>query len=472
VAAALMIASGVVAYVAFGTGVDAAALARVPASLRAGCARAETDDGFSGATTLSCRDSSGDEVRIGLFDTTAGVDEAYGAAVREAGVARGGGDCFSGGTGEHRYPGVGPAKGRVLCFAKGATRSLVWTDTKARTVARAGVPATAGQGPPRAWTAWLGEPLFPTDDERTLIDLMEAKGCRRVRPGDLDEFPGAVAGVECDPGKGAGAATVGYFRFTEAAALRRAYSERASAVRAPYGVYCGDDPAGFLGSRRYDIRSAELGSVLCHPETGGGGGGFAVEWSLEPFLVLGRATGEDSAKLAAWWDANTYPSADKVTRAVNAQAKPAFPTAAEQALLDRVPTGSRVNCLRPSKRQIATNVHDSSIVGVVCGPTKGAAIVFYYQFPDKASMRKNYEADTASGGGACDTFPKGFLGEGPYTIDGKTVGRLACNGTGDSPYLVWTDERLNIEAFAFHGEDPKTLMAWWRDDSGPVPPGD
>src|SRR5690606_30368921 len=145
--------------------------------------------GFSGATTLSCRDSSGDEVRIGLFDTTAGVDEAYGAAVREAGVARGGGDCFSAGTGEHRYPGVGPAKGRVLCFAKGATRSLVWTDAAARTVARAVVPASAGQGPPRAWTAWLGEPLFPTDDERTLIDLMEAKGCRRVRPGDLDEFP-------------------------------------------------------------------------------------------------------------------------------------------------------------------------------------------------------------------------------------------------------------------------------------------
>ncbi|MEU6413795.1 serine/threonine-protein kinase [Microbispora sp. NPDC046933] len=462
--AALFVSIGMIRYAARGEDLDPAALARVPASLRAGCVRVGTSDRFPGAAiSLSCRDAFGKEALFGLFDTTAGMDEAYGAAVREAGIARGSGDCVSGDTGEHRYPGAGPAKGRVLCRTAHDTMSLVWTDTSARTVARAGMPKGAEPGLPRTWAAWLGEPLFPTGDERSLIDEMEAKGCKRAEPGDLDRYPEAVAGVECDPG--GGVTTVSYYRFNDLAALQRAYSERAGRIRAPYGIYCGDKPSGFLGSGRYDHKSVEIGSVLCHPETGGG---FAVEWSIEPFLIMGRALGTDSGKLADWWSASGTPSADKVSQAINAQARPAFPTAAEQALLRHIPVASRVNCVRPPQKQIATNVHDTSIVGVVCGPTRGAGIVFYYQFPDGASMRKNYGVDTPQRDTPCVTLPKDFTAEGVYVIDGKPAGRLACNGNGDSPYLVWTDERLHIQAFAFAGQDPRTLIDWWRKESGPI----
>ncbi|WP_256863037.1 hypothetical protein [Microbispora sp. GKU 823] len=192
---------------------------------------------------------------------------------------------------------------------------------------------------------------------------MEAKGCKRVEPGDLDRYPEAVAGVECDPG--AGATAVSYYRFTDLPALRRAYDERAGRIRAPYGISCATNPRGFLGSNRYDHKSVEIGGVLCHPEAGGG---FAVEWSVEPFLILARVSGTDPRKLADWWSTSDTPSMDKVARVINAQARPAFPTAAEQALLRHIPAASRVNCVRPSKEQIATNVRDASIVGVVCGP--------------------------------------------------------------------------------------------------------
>ncbi|MBE3008108.1 serine/threonine protein kinase [Microbispora sp. NEAU-D428] len=462
VATVLVIAIGVIVYVVSSDDLASAALARVPESLQTTCARAATGGGFPGAdVSLRCRDTSGDEVVFGLFDTTVDMDEAYEAAVREAGIARGSGDCAAADTGEHRYPGVGPPKGRVLCRTAGDTRSLVWTDTSARTVARAGMPKGAEPGLPRAWAAFLGEPPFPTADERSLIDDMEAKGCKRVEPGDLDRYPEAVAGVECDPG--AGATTVSYYRFTDLPALQRAYNERARRIRAPYGISCRDNPAGFLGSDRYNHKSAEVGAVLCHPEADGA---FAVEWSIEPFLVLARAFGADPGKLAGWWDASSTPSLEKLAQAINARARPAFPTAAEQALLRHIPAASRVDCVRPSKEQIATNVHDTSIVGVVCGPFRGVGFVFYYQFPDRASMRRNYALNAVHSDTTCGTPPGGFVGEGAYSIKGKPAGRLTCNRNGPWYYLVWTDERLNIEAFHFKAPNPKTLIEWWRKGDG------
>lgn len=68
----------------------------------------------------------------------------------------------------------------------------------------------------------------------------------------------------------------------------------------------------------------------------------------------------------------------------------------------------------------------------------------------------------------CDTYPKDFVGEGAYTIDGESSGRLTCRRNGIWYNLVWTDERLNIEAFHFNAPNPRKLIDWWRKDGGLV----
>lgn len=111
-------------------------------------APAPTETGLSAAFT--CKDAHGQEVRISLFDTRSGTDQAYGDAVRDAGVERSSGDCANPSGTEHRYP-------------------------------RIGVPS------------------YPTPDERALLSVVEQSSCHRAPAGALDRFAGLVAAVECDP---------------------------------------------------------------------------------------------------------------------------------------------------------------------------------------------------------------------------------------------------------------------------------
>jgi hypothetical protein len=69
----------------------------------------------------------------------------------------------------------------------------------------------------------------------------------------------------------------------------------------------------------------------------------------------------------------------------------------------------------------------------------------------------------------CTTLPSAFDGEHAYNRGGQT-GRLQCGSDDNSPNkdLVWTDDQLAIEAFAFQGHDPTAMIDWWRDDAGPV----
>ncbi|MBE1491443.1 Hsp70 family protein [Plantactinospora soyae] len=441
-------------------------LIAVPEPLREDCRGGDDATMPGAARTLLCRDRQGQQATVGLFTDREAVESAYRQAVREAGVTPGEGDCATAATGEHRYPAAGTATGRVLCYTGAAGRtSIVWTDDQGHTITRAEAASQdAGRTLREAWLAWTAAPAFPTREERDLIDLLAAVDCRRAPVGVLDDFPGALAGVECNP-QGVGARTASYFRFGTVAELRSAMDGQAAAVKAPTGTDCADGTApGFLGTRRYDLRSVELGALLCHP---GPQSSLVLQWSVESLLVAGRAVGADATGLAAWWRVYSGPPVARTVEAVNGQAAPPFPTAAESELLTHIPQRSRTNCIRPSGEQIRKNVGSEPVVAIVCGPTSGARVVFYYRFPDLAAMRRSYGSGR-TGGADCTKQPRSFAGESSYQR-GRVSGRLRC-GSDESGnrWLEWTTDELAIASFAFQGGDPAAMIDWWRHDAGPA----
>lgn len=194
-------------------------------------------------------------------------------------------------------------------------------------------------------------------EERALVEVLAADNCRRATVAELDDYPNASVGVTCDP-DGVGARAVSYYRFSNRLDLQRAMDDQANAVKAPVGVLCDEGKApGFLGTRRYDLRSVEIGVLLCHP---GPESSLVLQWSVEPLLLIGRAVGLDPVDLAGRWRQYSGPPTSEVVEAVNAGAEPPFPSKTEAELLTHVPEVSRVNCLRPSGEQIRKNVGSSA----------------------------------------------------------------------------------------------------------------
>jgi len=454
VALALVVAS--VVALAQRNGSGGPDLSRVPPALIGACT--EGEPGLSGAAAgLRCRDG-GQEIHFGLFTDASGVDKAYGDARREANVPRGTGDCTVATGAEHRYPATGAAAGRVVCWTAGNTMTLVWTDTKRHTVAR----ASGGADLAVSWARWTGIPAFPTEEESALTGLVDKPGCRRADAGPLDSFQGLAAAITCGANSRL-ASSVTYYRFADQDALRATYREHVDATNPPGGVLCADNPPGFVGNRRYDLRSVDLGDMLCYP---GERGTPTLEWTVEPLLVMARATGPDAAELTEWWRRGIPIPLGKVVATLNKKAVPAFPDAGERALLAHVPQASRVNCMRPSAGQVRDNVGDADVIAITCGPTDGAAVVFYYQFSDLDSMNAAYASNLDTSGPGCAAKPKPFVGDAPYRERGDS-GRLGCGVSGGQPFLAWTSEKLRIATFAFQGYDPDALLEWWRADAGP-----
>jgi hypothetical protein len=438
-------------------------LRRIPEALRAGCRSGAATDMPGATAALRCPGPAGDAV-VGLFPNKAAVDAAYDKVVRDAGAADGEGDCTAQAPGEHRYPGAGPARGRVFCYYRdGGTATIVWTDLGHDTLSRAESSTGDLSGLRAAWLSWTGSPAFPTKEENDLIGLVGLADCRRAAIADLDDFAGATAGVACRP-TAVGASAVSYYRFPTREALRTAMDARATKTGAEPGVDCADGKARqFRGTRRYDLRSADIGVLSCHP---GPQSTLVMEWSVEALLLAGRAVGTDAQALAGWWRGRSGPPLARVVEAVNASSTPPFPTEPERALLARIPERSRKHCLRPSPEQVRTNVGEAPVVAVVCGPTSGARIVFYYKFPDPAAMSRSYGSG-ASREVDCTRLPEGFSGESRYRR-GALTGWLSCGQLANgNRFLEWTTDQLAIQAFAFQGSEPFAMIDWWRHDAGP-----
>lgn len=466
VAAAVAVAATVVVVVANSSGESSASpIFRISPSLRGDCDTAEPSPNLSGAEkTMSCR--SGDRhVRFSLFADRATMDNAYASVVRESDVNRDTGDCTVATGAEHRYPNGGDQVGRVLCYVDNSTTRLVWTDDRERTIAEAESRAADDQKLTQAWAGWVGIPRFPTDSEQSLIDLVDLSRCERTQAGTLATFRDLVAAIDCDPVSD-GATSVSYYRFSNVDAMRRTYDQHAGAVNAPAGVDCVNAdklPPDFLGNRPYDLRSVDLGSMLCYR---GERGTAVLEWTIEPLQLMIRATGPTPEDVARWHFRTYGIPLAPVVAAANAKANPPFPTAAETKLLARVPENTKHNCMRPSKGQIDDNESSKSTAAVVCGPSPAAGVIFYYQFADAATMKQAYLDNQVVSGGDCLAGPPNFAADAPYQRGGDT-GRLSC-GSQPNLNLTWTSDKFTILALAYQGIDQGDLISWWQNGAGPV----
>jgi hypothetical protein len=467
VAAAAIIATVVVVVVQnTGGSSEESPIFRVAAALRGDCDGTSPSPNLSGAEeTLMCRDGN-QQVRYSLFADRSTMDSAYASVVRGSGIAENTRDCTVLTDSEHRYPNGGDQVGRVLCYTESGSTRLVWTNDRDRTIAEAESREADDQGLAKAWTRWVGIPAFPTDGEKSLIDLVDMERCTRTEAGTLATFRDLVAAIDCEP-IATGVSTVSYYRFSNVDALRRTYDQHVDEVNPP-GLYCADNPPNFLGNRSYDLRSVDLGSMLCYMDKQNRP---VLEWTVEPLLVTVRATGASPADLVKWWDDTGFGiPLEKVVTAANKAAKPEFPTAAESALLDRVPADTKKNCMRPSESWVEVHGAAANTAGVVCGPSSGASIIFYYQFPDANTMNAAYYGQQSASGRDCRQSPPNFTADAPYERGGDT-GRLSC-GTADnaakSPYLIWTSNRFNILVLAFQAWDQADLLAWWQNGAGPV----
>ena len=470
-AAAILTALVVVAAVAIvvtrlvGDDSSASPIFRIPPPLRGDCDTTDPSPDISGAEdTLLCHDGDW-QVRFSLFGSRATMDSAYAIATDQSGVASDSGDCTKATGAEHRYPNGGDQVGRVVCYTEGGTTRLVWTDDRQRTIAEAQAREADDRTLVNRWTKWVGIPAYPTDGEKSLVDLVELARCERAEAGSLASFRDLVAAIDCDPTE-QGATAVSYYRFSNVDSMRRTYDQHARAVNAPSGLLCDDDPlpANFTGNRAYDLRSIDLGTMLCYVDQQGQA---VLEWTVEPLLVMARATGPKADELVRWFDLTYGIPLEKVVAAANEKARPSFPTTEESTLLGHVPENTRNNCMRPPESQIKLNRSEQSTAAVVCGPSPGAPIIFYYQFPDRKSMDAAYLAQQDSSGGDCRTNPPNFDGDAPYDRGGDS-GRLSCGATNGNHTLIWTSNKFNILVLAFQGKDPTQLIAWWQNGAGPI----
>lgn len=360
----------------------------------------------------------------------------------------------------------GAVVGTVAIVAAAAFLAIPGSHSKHSPTSTSSKPPTRASGtsatPATHTSATIA--AFPSDAERSLIDLVGDGGCRRSPSSDTAGLSGVLAAVDCTP-PGMGATGETYVLFDTTEDLRSAFNQDAGTSKAPNGVDCSQGKApGFLGNQRYDIRSVDLGGLLCRP---GPDSSLVMEWSVEPLRVLGKATGTDASGLAGWWRSYYGPPVSAIVAAVNKEATPPFPTPQESELLSHIPAASRKNCVRPSEQQVKVNVGNAPVIGVVCGPTTGAAIVFYYRFEDDAAMRASYGTPEVDGAD-CTTATDSFYGEHSYTRGGET-GRLECDTTDNTGErsMMWTDNRLAIEGLAFDGGDPAAMIDWWLNDAGP-----
>jgi hypothetical protein len=465
-AAAVLVVTAVTVFVVHTAGGNAGAspIFRIPPPLRGDCDSAAPLPGAEDG--LSCR--AGDRrVRFSLFADQSVMDSAYGGLARESGIAHDSGDCTVATGAEHRYPSAGAQTGRVLCHTVDGTTRLVWTDDGARTVAEAEVREADDQSLVEAWRGWAAIPDFPTAEEKSLIDLVELDRCERSQAGTLATFRDLRAAIDCDPVDD-GATGVSYYRFSDVDALRRTYDQHAGTANAPTGVDCAGArvPQNFLGTRKFDLRSVDLGSMLCYL---GARGTPVLEWTIEPLRVMVRATGSNTPEdLVTWFERTFGVPVPKVVAAANATAVPPFPQPEESALLRHVPAADRNHCMRPSWGQVEANVATESTAAVVCGPSAGALIVFYYQFGDKATMDNAFLDQATVSGGDCLANPPGFSAAAPYARAGDT-GRLMC-GTArhGGPFLIWTSDRTDVLVLAYQGHGQDDLVRWWKDGAGPV----
>lgn len=147
----------------FPTDAEEMLLNRVPLAMRDSCTRHDVAaEGLVGASaSVACGDA---EVVLTQFATPEALNEAYDRAVSAGGVSRDTGDCIAAVPAESAYTGeTGGPSGRVLCYHKGGSSFITWTEEDALTLVSA-TRARAGRGYAqlRDWWAGVVDAQVPT----------------------------------------------------------------------------------------------------------------------------------------------------------------------------------------------------------------------------------------------------------------------------------------------------------------------
>ena len=143
----------------------------------------------------------------------------------------------------------------------------------------------------------------------------------------------------------------------------------------------------------------------------------------------------------------------------------AYPNAAEQRLLDKLPNiaGAAVNCRRDQKPWTG------AVASLVCDPpSDGDPQLYYGLFPDKTGLDKTFNQLMAFDKVKPRTAPCPDPGSGTwdYVKDQPAEGQLACYKTaattGESMKYAWTYDRTLILA-AWIAPTPDAGLTFWGD---------
>jgi len=151
-----------------------------------------------------------------------------------------------------------------------------------------------------------------------------------------------------------------------------------------------------------------------------------------------------------------------------------FPTAEETELLSHVPESFRDTCERPEDALAPGDPgSDPNIVAHLdCFPDEGPSEVGFTQYATTEAMDQAFDQVVEFFGLSDGDCSEGGSGHGPYNIAGEAVGRVLCSpqALGETGSVMhWTDERLDIKAYAASDDpDIAQLYAWWTGDSGPI----
>lgn len=440
-------------------------LARVPAAVRGDCELVSADPRLPDAQRLlGCTGGDGQQVLVGMYGDLAPAEAAYRALMAtDPALHSGEGDCARSTGWEHRYPGAGTFRGRVLCDQAGTGTRLAWIDHENRTVAVAERADGNAAELYRSWARWVEQPAYPSREEQQLLDVVVESSCERAPAGPLDGLDGVVAAVECAP-VGRGAGTVTYYRFADPDGLQRAYESDVRRSAAPAGVPCASEGTiGALGDSVHYVQSVPAGRLLCGTDPAGGP---ALSWTTDALRILARVTGgADRAALVNWWIWYGGPRKQATIDAINQQAAPPFPTAEEAELLQQIPGPSRDGCVRPTTDMVRLHLGDAAATAVACGTRNGPATAYYYRPADAAALAA---AVAAPNGQACTSVPPGTAGAARYTRPDGSTGTLTC-GTNNAgrAFVSWTDDQAKIVGFGFD-TDAARLLQWWQTEAGPL----
>jgi hypothetical protein len=353
----------------------------------------------------------------------------------------------------------------------------------------AAVVACAAIVPPRvAAAAAQADPEVAAAGE--LVGYVPAAERYRCSLLDLDltleefrvEAASISASVTCGPD--GPAATVDYYRFTNAEAMNRVYAsvigDAGSEPERSEGGKCPSDA-------HWTLNDVTVGKVGCYYGTQADSGDSVDEtvariWTYDEANILGYARGPigdvDATALRQWWTDDAGPQArpDDVPEL----ASPDGPRA-RRRLLRRIPATTRKGCkvadlTDPAEVGDATLARIWISVLVRCPVDRSGIDHVEYYLVDPKVVDDHFDPtyrnpDRVPEGGCrkdLDWRPEGVKRSEPAT------GTVTCfhiaTDSGDVATLAWSDREQGIISQVFATDDDAApLYKWWRSsDSGPT----